>query len=235
MRSAETLVGLVRELVDDDDITDGAILGWINEALNLVAEKITPTTLMVPFSEFQVYANEESMELPDECVPEKILGAYDSERRQLKVHFRTNDAEEDFRLAPPEDSKIRAVLVMGNALRIIPKQTADTTIYLSYIKYPTVFSGMTDTGAAITFLPRGMAEKLVVNYAAAMAYRTIEDGVTDTRLNFKTYLAQAQEAFAEIELYFRPKSRQASPEFVHGDDFVEGRAASALLLISGGL
>ena len=47
-----------------------------------------------------------------------------------------------------------------------------------------------------------------------MAYRAIEDGVTDKRLNFQLYLGMAKEAFAEIEEYFAVRSKQGQPETV---------------------
>lgn len=214
MKSAPALIALVREIIDDTGTTDSAVVAWMNEILNIVAERITPTTLMVPFKAAEIYADEDSVDLPDDCVPEKVLAVHNSDRKPIKLHFRIEDAEEDFRFAPAEDTQIRSVLVMGNALRIIPKQSTDTTIYLSYVQTPVVFSGTTDTGVDVNFLPQGLAEKLVVNYAAAMAYRIIEDGVTDKRLNFQLYLGMAKEAFAEIEEYFAVRSKQGQPETV---------------------
>ncbi len=235
MRSAAVLIALVQEIVDDADVTETAILAWMNEALNLVAERITPTTLMVPFSPLDIYAGEPSVALPEGCIPEKILSIHDVDRKPVRLYFRIADAEESFRTAPAEDTSLRAVLVMGNAMRLIPQLSKDSVLYLSYIRYPTVFTGPTDTGEEVNFIPSGMAEKLVVNYAVAMAYRLIEDGVTDSRLNFKTYLGAAQEALMEINMYFAPKSKQAAPEFITGDDFDGRPSASSLLLVTGGL
>jgi len=221
MRSAASLIALVREIIDDTHVSDSAILAWMNEALNSVAERVTPTTLMVPFKQFDIYAGEQSVELPEEAVPEKVLSVHDQDMVTVPLYFRIPDAEAAFKANPTPSNVLRAVLVIGNSLRLIPTPSTDTFIYLSFVRYPDVFQGISDTGEAITFLPAGMAEKLVVNYAAAMAYRLIEDGVTDKRLNFQTYFLAAREAFAEIEEYFAARSKQARPEQVGGTSLID--------------
>ena len=67
MRSAPALIALVREIVDEPvaGLTDVTILASFNEALGLVAEKLTPTTLVVSFEEFDVSADEPTVALPE--------------------------------------------------------------------------------------------------------------------------------------------------------------------------
>jgi hypothetical protein len=214
MKSAANLISLVREIIDDTDIQDATILSYFNEAFNLVAEKLTPATLMVGFEPFELEAGEPGYPLPESCIPEKILTAHNADKKPIPVFYRLQDAEPIFQKTKDTDNYVAAILVVGNQIRPIPTPSVDMRLYLSYIKYPQVFEDLLDDGQEVTFLPKGLAEKLAINYAAAMCYRMLEDGATDQRLNFNMYFALAKEAMMEIEAYFLPHANQSRPDFI---------------------
>lgn len=222
MRSAAALIALVREIVDEPvaGLSDATILSSLNEALGLVAEKLTPTTLVVSFEELDVFADEPTVALPDSCIPQKILSVHNSEHREIRLYKRLIDAKLEFQKNKKPEKDPQAVLVSGGTLVLIPKTNADSVVYISYIKKPDIYASVSDDGSSIVFLPNAIGEKYLVNYASAMAYRKIEDGVTDDNDNFKTYYALAESAFAELDMFFGPESRQAQPETVYGAESI---------------
>ena len=224
MRSASALVALVREIVDEPvaGLSDVTILSSLNEALGLVAEKLTPTTLVVSFEELDVSADEATVALPDLCIPQKILSIHNSDHKEIKLYKRLIDAKVEFQKNRKPEKTPQAALVSGGTLVLIPKTTEDSVVYISYIKKPELYSSVSDDGSSITFLPDGIGEKYLVNYASAMAYRKIEDGVTDDNGNFKLYYELAMNAMNELEIFFGPEARQARPEIVSGADEIAG-------------
>ena len=227
MRPAATLIALVREIVDEPvaGLADATILASMNEALGLVAEKLTPTTLLVPFEAIEVYPGENVVPLADlreEPVVQRILSVHGSNKRRVKIFKRAIDAESEFAKNHALGQDPVAVLVSDNELHLIPGVNQRSTLYLSYVRKPDLYESEADNGERITFLPSTLGEKLVVNYAVAMAYRKIEDGVTDDNGNFKLYYELAMNAMNELEIFFGPEAKQARPETVSGADEIAG-------------
>ena len=227
MRPAATLIALVREISDEPvaGLSDATILASMNEALGLVAEKLTPTTLLVPFEAVAIYPGENVVPLVDlreELVTQRVLSVHGSNKRRVKIFKRVIDAEPEFAKDHTLGQDPVAVLISNDELHLIPGVNQRSTIYLSYIRKPDLYASATDNGERITFLPNGLGEKLVVNYAVAMAYRKIEDGVTDDNGNFKLYYELAMNAMNELEIFFGPEAKQARPETVSGADEIAG-------------
>lgn len=227
MRSAASLISLVREIVDEpvSGLSDPTILASLNEALGLIAEKLTPTTLVVAFEAVDLMAGDDVVPLSSlqaTPVTQKVLSIHGSDKKRIKIFKRIADAEALFArdLTPGQDPT--AVLVSNNQLVLIPPVNQISVIYVSYIRKPDLYANVEDTGAGIVFVPDTLGEKFLVNYAAAMAYRKIEDGVTDSNGNFKLYYELAMSALAELELFFGPEAKQSRPDFVPGAEEIVG-------------
>jgi hypothetical protein len=220
MRPAQTLIALVREVVDEPvgGLSDTIILASLNEALGLFAERFTPTTLLVPFEEIDLDANENFVRLPDNCITQRVISVHNSERRPLKIFKRIADAAPEFAKNRTPGKDPDSVLVSNNGLRLIPEVSQPSKLYLSYVRTPDIYSSVSDNGSGITFLPAALGEKLLVNYAAAAAYRMIEDGVTDSKGNFGLYTSLANQALEELERFFGPEAKQYKPETLQGAD-----------------
>ena len=140
---------------------------------------------------------------------------------------RAVDAEPEFAKNHSASANPVAVLIANNELLLIPGVDRSSVVYISYTRKPDLYSSVADDGKSITFLPDTIGEKLLVNYAAAMAYRKIEDGVTDNNGNFKLYYELAMNAMNELEIFFGPEAKQARPDTVVGADEIVGPCQAA--------
>lgn len=227
MRPAASLIALVREIVDEPvaGLSDASILASLNEALGIVAEKLTPPTLVIAFEPVDIYAGESVIDLGAlnyDMSPGKIVSVHSFEKRKVKIHKRVADAEADFSKSLRPSKSPSAVLVSGNSAILIPEASEDTVVYLSYIRKPDLYASVDDDGGDIVFLPDVLGEKFLVNYAASLAYRKIEDGVTDGNENFKIYYELAMTALGSLRDFFGPEANQARPETVSGANEVVG-------------
>jgi len=235
MRAVSELIELVREITDEVGVSTTAIISSFNTALGLAAEEITPTTLVEPFFSIPFLAAAASVQIPIYCMQEKIISVFNSARRPIPFYLRAVDAETMFMRNPRPGPDTLAVLVSGGQLHLLPATNVDSSIFLTYVKRPPLFVDEYDDGVLIDYFPSNMAEDMVVNYAVAMTYRKIEDGVTDDSANFKLYYEMYLNAYKKIELYCAAHSKQSRPHTVSGADVLVNGSVGSIMQVSGGL
>lgn len=231
MKPISEIITSVSAIVDDPSTTPATIFSLVNSCLSQFAEKTSPSTLVEPFFELEIYADEDRVALPADCVPTRIISAFDSEKKKIKVFKRALEANSLFQKNLGPAKNVVAVIVADGSLKLIPVASEDTKIYITYVKKAPLYESLTDDGSAITFLPEELASVMVENYAIATIYGYLEDGVTDSRNNYKFFYDLYMKARLELESLFVTHSLQAEPEFVQGAD---GIAAPTLSVFQAG-
>lgn len=218
MKPMSEIITSVTAIVDDPSTTPATIFSLVNSCLSQFAEKTSPSTLVEPFYQLEIYGGDSVVSLPDDAVSMRVISVFDVDRKKIKVFKRALDANALFQKAGKPSRNIEAVIVADRSLRLIPEASEDTSIYVTYVKKAPLYESLTDDGSAITFLPDEMANVMVENYAIATIYGFLEDGVTDSRNNYKFFYDLYMKARLELESLFVTHSLQAEPEFVQGAD-----------------
>lgn len=191
-------------------------MAMVNSCLSQFAEKVSPSTLVEPFFEIEISKEDISVPLPENCIPMRIISAFNADKRKISLFKRAIDANQLFQKNLSPSKNIEAVIIADSSLRLIPEASQDTKIYITYAKKAPLYESLLDDGSAITFLQEEMANVMVENYAIAIIYGYLEDGVTDGRGNYKFFYDLYMKARLELESMFSAHSAQAEPEFVRG-------------------
>ena len=108
----------------------------------------------------------------------------------------------------------------------------NTTLLISYMAEPTIFSSEADLGDSIDYLPPRIGENAIVAYAAKEIYSIIEDGVDGKKTNTEKWESAYALELSKISSRFGIEAKEAPPEQVEDRVGISGRV---LYVATGGL
>ena len=213
MQSATILIGRVQELIKDGSFGPSFILEKLNDGLAEVVQMTSPPDLVELDVELDVYAGEKTVSMPDNFYGPRILRLYNAtDGVPCMIVYRFVDFAHVSLRNP--GTAVRAACLKGKTLHLAGVPAASTTLEVTYLREPEIFSGTTDSGADITYLPFRLGEQAIVSYAAWRIYQHIEDGVDGKKVNTDAFRADFLDATAKILDHFGMEAMEKEPELV---------------------
>ena len=232
MKSAETLIGLVQEIVKDGSFGPSFILSKLNDGLFDVCDLTNPPSLVKHQEELEVAADEKYVAVPSDFFGSRLFGLYNqTDRIECKVVYRLADFVHLSRLYA-DIKEIKAACVKGRTIHLAGIPDHDTMLLISYMSEPAIFLSEADTGEDIDYLPQRIGENAIVAYAAKEIYAIIEDGVDGKKTNTEKWEAAYALELSKISSRFGIEVKEAPPEQV--EDLV-GISGRGLYVATGGL
>lgn len=232
MKSAETLIGLVQEIVKDGSFGPSFILSKLNDGLFDVCDLTNPPSLVKHEQELEVYAGEKYVAVPSDFFGSRLFGLYNqTDGIECKVIYRLADfAHLSRKYASIKE--IKAACIKGRTMHLAGAPGHNTTLLISYMAEPTIFSSETDLGDSIDYLPPRIGENAIVAYAAKEIYSIIEDGVDGKKTNTEKWESAYALELSKISSRFGIEAKEAPPEQVEDRVGISGRG---LYVATGGL
>lgn len=232
MKSAETLIGLVQEIVKDGSFGPSFILSKLNDGLFDICDLTNPPSLVKHEQELEVASDEKYVAVPSDFFGSRLFGLYNqTDDIACKVVYRLADFVH-FTRRYAGIGNIKAACLKGRSLHFAGVPDKDTMLLISYMAEPAVFLSETDTGDAIDYLPPRIGENAIVAYAAKEIYAIIEDGVDGQKRNTEKWEATYALELSKISARFGIEAKEAPPEQV--EDLV-GISGRGLYIAMGGL
>ena len=223
MKSAESLIGLVQEIVKDGSFGPSFILSKLNDGLFDICDLTNPPSLVKHQEELEVAIDEKYVAVPSDFFGSRLFGLYNqTDGIECKVVYRLADfVYLSRKYADIRD--VRAACVKGRTIHLAGIPDHDTMLLISYMAEPTVFSSETDLGDTIDYLPPRIGENAIVAYAAKEIYAIIEDGVDGKKTNTEKWESAYALELSKINSRFGIEVKEAPPEQVEDLVGISGR------------
>ena len=232
MKSAETLIGLVQEIVKDGSFGPSFILSKLNDGLFDVCDLTNPPSLVKHEQELEIYSGEKYVAVPSDFFGSRLFGLYNqTDNIRCEIVYRLADFVR-FSRKYANLNEIRSACLKGRTLHFAGIPEHDTLLFISYMAEPTVFLSETDSGGDIDYLPPRIGENAIVAYAAKEIYAIIEDGVDGRKMNTEKWESAYALELSKISSRFGIEAKEAPPEQVEDLAGISGRG---LCIAMGGL
>lgn len=214
MQSATILIGRVQELIKDGSFGPSFILEKLNDGLFDICDLTSPPSLVKHEEELVISSGEKYVAVPSDFFGSRLFGLYNqTEDIECKVVYRLAD----FVYLSKKYAgikEVRAACVKGRTIHFAGIPDHYTTLLISHMKEPTVFSSEADTGAGVDYLPPRIGENAIVAYAAKEIYAVIEDGVDGKKTNTEKWESVYAMELSKITARFGIEAKEAPPEQV---------------------
>lgn len=213
MRTAAQLIAKIAAKTQEASITDAEVLLMINDAILAIAHRVRPASLVVSFAEVEIDDMDETFPMPDDFLYPHILSAFDADKRPVLFSTRTIEAEECFKsYEGTASSSVKKILFSKDSLRVFPKQSGSSIVYVSYVSRPGLFESLESLDTSVLdFLPEPYGEKAVIHKVCMDIYEDVEDGIGDNMENFKKHAALYEASLKQIEDIIGMANRQDRP------------------------
>lgn len=200
----------VQRIIQDESYSRDDLLDLVNEGLGEIATRVVLPRLMT-YASITIPTSGFTTSLPSDFF-DHLLWAYNTTAdRTVKVYhdlpwFLETYGELD------EGGDCEALCEKGHTLYFQYVPSSAQTVRVWYSKDPTLFSA--DNADEITYIPKHLQPKLLINYAAKEIFSELEEGKDQT--NFLKYSGRYDQGIGALIDFVGPPER--APQFIPNFD-----------------